>query len=140
MIPVYGDKCRKGECNSEAAEHKDFFGWLKEFRPNLHAVAIHPKNEGRRTWQQASRDRALGALNTGAVDIIIPVRVAFVCELKARHGGKLSENQKAYLLAAQSLGAFACVALGREGAVLAILDWEIKNKSEICCNNCIAIL
>lgn len=126
-IKIYGDTTyRDPECRSETAEQKEFFGMLKEHRPHFFAVAIHPKNEGLRDYRQAAQDAVLGALNTGASDIIIPSRIAFVCEMKrVDHTlSSLSKSQIKYLEAAQDVGAFSCIALGADAAWQALLDWE----------------
>lgn len=126
-IKIYGDiHFRDKNCRSEAAEQKEFFSRLKEHRPYFFAVAIHPKNEGLRDYKQAAQDAVLGALNTGASDIIIPARIAFVCEMKrADHTqSSISKSQIRYLEAAQGLGSFSCVALGADAAWQALLEWE----------------
>jgi len=126
-IKIYGDTSyRDPECRSETAEQKEFFGLLKEHRPHLFAVAIHPKNEGSRNGIQAAHEAAMGGLNKGASDIIIPSRIAFVCELKRMDHTKstITKPQIKYLEAAQSLGAFCCIALGSAAAWEALMDWE----------------
>jgi len=132
QIPIYGDtNHRDKNCRSEAAEQKEFFGILKEHYPKLFKIAIHPKNEGKRSYQSAAIDSNLGALNKGASDIIIPARLAFVCEMKrADHTqSTISKAQIEYLEAAIDAGAFGCIALGCEGALMALEDWLLfKNR------------
>jgi len=126
-IKIYGDiSYRDKDCRSEPMEQKEFFGFLKEHRPHLFAVAIHPKNEGLRDYRQAASEAVLGALNTGASDIIIPSRITFVCEMKRMDHTKssITKPQIKYLEAAQSLGAFCCIALGSAAAWEALMDWE----------------
>lgn len=105
---------------------------LKELRPAYYKVAIHPKNEGKRSYQSAAIDSDQGALNKGASDIVIPASIAFVCEMKrADHTqSKITKPQTDYLEAAQELGSFACIALGSNAAWQALLDWEklLSNK------------
>lgn len=125
MIKVYGDKVKKGTCNSEESEQKEFFGWLKECRPELYAMAIHPKQEGKRTFQQIAKERSMGALKAGIVDVFIPCFVPFICEMKIKSGGVVSQKQAEYLELTQKYGAFSCVALGCDGAKKAIIDWEL---------------
>jgi len=71
-------------------------------------------------WQKAE------GLATGAPDIIIPGRRTFLCELKRRDHTKsaISDLQIRYLETAQSLGAFACIALGCEAALEAFDEWR----------------
>lgn len=126
-IKIYGDiNFRDKYCRSENAEQKEFFGLLKEHRPHYFEVAIHPKNEGIRSYKQAASEAVLGALNTGASDIIIPAQIAFVCEMKRTDHtlSTISKPQIKYLEAAQLLGAFSCIALGSCAAWEALLDWE----------------
>ena len=65
-------------------------------------------------------------MTTGAPDIIIPGRRTFLCELKRRDHtkSKISDLQIKYLETAQSLGAFACIALGWEAAMEAFHEWH----------------
>ena len=128
-IPIYGDLShRDSNCRVESTEQKEFWGWLKEFRPQYHRIAIHPKNEGSRSHSQAQADKDQGCLNKGASDIIIPAILPFVCEMKrADHTeSTISKEQIAYLNDAIGVGAFGCLALGSKGAILAFLEWEIK--------------
>jgi len=64
-------------------------------------------------------------MTVGAADIIIPARVAFVCELKRRDHTQSAwqDGQLTYLQAAERAGAFACVALGWEAAWQALGVW-----------------
>ena len=120
-IEVYGDIQYRGKCATESAEQATFFNQLT---PNLRRLAIHPKNEGKRTHAQAARDKAQG-LNTGASDIIIIGAPTFICELKRRDHtkSKITDAQIDFLLNAQAAGAFACIALGYESAMLALDEW-----------------
>ena len=120
-IEVYGDMSYRGKCATESAEQATFFNQLT---PNLRRLAIHPKNEGKRTHAQVARDKAQG-LNTGASDIIIVGAPTFVCELKRRDHNKstITQQQVDFLLNAQAAGAFACIALGYEAAMLALDKW-----------------
>jgi len=135
-IPIYGDILyRDKKCRQESSEQQEYFLWLKENRPKLHAIAIHPKNEGKRSFQQAALDRAQGSLNKGASDIIIPALMPFVCELKrvdhTCKGVTMRTDQVAYLNSARDMGAFICIALGAKAAIEATLAWEVKNKELI---------
>ena len=64
-------------------------------------------------------------MTKGAADIIIPARVAFVCELKRQDHtlSRWQSGQQEYLEAAQAAGAFACVALGAAAAWQAFEEW-----------------
>jgi hypothetical protein len=124
-IPVFGDTKWRGECPSESAEQVTFFGKLRRELPELAAVAIHPRNEGKRTHGQTMRHKAEG-MTPGASDIIIPGLPAFVCELKRKDHTKSrwQPQQPEYLEQCKKLGAFACVALGHEAAWQALKEWQ----------------
>lgn len=117
-IKKYVDECS----NSERAEQITFFNQLRLQYPELAKIAIHPRNEGKRTYAQAAREKREG-MTRGAADIIIPGRLSFVCELKTKKG-RLSKSQEDYLLAAQAAGAFACVAVGAKAAMHALEKWR----------------
>ena len=51
-IPVYGDTSYRGDCPPESAEQITFFGALRRTYPALGSIAIHPRNEGKRTHRQ----------------------------------------------------------------------------------------
>lgn len=124
-ITVYGDLKFRGECPKEDAELITFFNELRRRSPMLASVALHIKNEGKRTGAQAMAERAKGALKTGATDIVIPGRVSFICELKRLDHTKsrIELPQLHYMKNAQQAGAFTCVALGYLSALCALEHW-----------------
>jgi len=128
-VPVYGDTSFRGKCPPEHVEQATFFSMLRRERPATWGrLALHPRNEQQlRGGQHRAliRHKAEG-MTPGASDIIIPARVAFVCEMKrADHTkSKWQDGQREYLAEANNAGAFACVALGAEAAWVALLDWE----------------
>lgn len=121
-ISVFGSQDYRGECPQELAEQITFFQWLRLQHPELHRIAVHPRNEGKRSYQQARMQRLEGSLNTGASDVIIPAGCAFVCEIKRKDHTKSrwQKGQLEYLEAAHNAGAFVCVALGHEAAKEAV--------------------
>lgn len=124
--PISG--CKITEANHMAT----FFNFLRKNHPKYALVALHIRNEGKRTLSQIAREKALGGFVTGCADIIIPGNPAFVCEIKSRSKkAKISDEQIEYLIAAQNCGAFSCLALGYEAALEAFNDWLKINK-----NNC----
>lgn len=122
-IKIYGSKIKGAP--TESAEMITFFNWLRREHPQLATIAVHIRNEGKRSYEQTSRQKSEG-LVTGAADIIIPGAPAFVCEMKRRASYRVSDAQKKYLEAAQSNGAFACIALGCDGAKRALMDWLVR--------------
>lgn len=125
-IRVCGDITYRGPCPTEGAEQTTFFNRLRTHYPDtLAVIAVHIRNEGKKTAQQAAIHRAQGMV-TGAADILIPGNPAFVCELKRRDPAKskLYDEQVKYLRAAVANGAFVCVALGTDPAWEAMQEWR----------------
>lgn len=120
---VYGTPA-DGKCPSEQAEMATFFNILRRQCPEHYKIAIHVRNEGKRTQGQVARIRYEGGFVKGAADIIIPGAPTFVCEMKSRsRSARLSKWQIEYLTAAHEAGAFVCVALGHEAAWKAVQAW-----------------
>ena len=124
-IKVYGDQAyRNKKCPPESAEQVTFFNVLRRDYPELGAIAIHPRNEGKKTMAQVRRQKAEG-MTPGASDIIIPGSPTFVCELKKQDHTmcKWEPEQIPYLEACQKAGAFTCIALGYKAALEALQEW-----------------
>jgi hypothetical protein len=124
-IIVFGDQNFRGQCPPESAEQITFFARLRrEYPQTWGALAIHPRNEGKRHHAQTMKQKSEG-MTAGSSDIVIPARIAFVCELKRRDHTKSTwqKEQVEYLLAAKEAGAFACVALGYAAAWDALEEW-----------------
>lgn len=125
-IPIWGNPDFRGKCPAETLEQVTFFARLRRgFPDSFGLLALHPRNEGKRTHLQAAKEKSEGMV-TGATDIVIPARVAFVCELKRRDHtqSEIAEEQLAYLRAAKDAGAYACVALGCDAAWEAFHHWR----------------
>ena len=123
-IPIYGQKI-KGCKITEANHMTTFFNTLRREYPDYAAIALHIRNEGKRTKQQMDREKMQGGFVTGAADIVIPGNPTFVCEMKSQSPrAKIDDEQLSYLLAAQSHGAWCCIALGHKAAMEAFLDWK----------------
>ena len=131
-LKCYGDTSFRGECPPESAEQITFFRKLRDEYPDSYGrLAVHPKNEAKRSgkqFNQLSKDKAMG-LSPGASDIIVPL--GFACEMK-RHDhtkSKWQPGQLEYLKAVHDAGGFACVALGWKGAWEAFEAWlEHRNR------------
>ena len=127
-IQVFGNKEFRGDCPSEALESVTFFAKLRREHPTTYGlIATHIRNEGLRTFYQATKQKSEG-MTKGAPDILIPASPAFVCELKRQDHtkSKWQDGQQEYLLEAQKQGAFVCVALGYVGAYEAFIFWKDK--------------
>lgn len=128
-IPVYGDRDFRGTCPSENLEQVTFFARIRRKYPDTWGkLALHPRNEGKRTHFQVSHQKAEG-MTEGAPDIVIPGSPAFVCELKRRDHtlSKFQPAQLEYLRVAQQLGSFACVALGVDAAEAAFNEYLARH-------------
>lgn len=125
-ITIFGDTEFRGVCHTEGAELMTLVSTVKAKYPGV--ILIHQKNEGRRTWRQASVDKSIGAIDTGASDIVLigyeNMRCLFI-ELKRKDITKssISEKQIEYLRRAEGMGHYACIALGYEAAMIAIDGW-----------------
>lgn len=128
-LKVYGDTSFRGKCPTESAEQITFFSQLRKRVPHIGLIALHIRNEAKRSAQQTVTQKAEGMV-VGASDIVIPGSPCFVCELKRTDHTKSSwqPNQKEYLQAAKDNGAFVCVALGWEAALEAVKEWDNATK------------
>ena len=127
-FPVYGDTSFRGKCPTEAQEQVTFFAMLRrEYPGTWGALAVHPRNEGLKSGGQfASVQRhAAEGMTKGAADIIIPARIALVCEMKRQDHTQSAwqDGQVEYLTAAHNAGCFACVAFGYAAAWEAFEAW-----------------
>ena len=119
------------ECPKEDAELITFFNQLKLHYPDLYDVAIHPDNErliSGTGFNAQSRQKAKGAIRSGASDIIIVGNPTFVCEMKRQDHTKSrwQDGQLEFLEYSLKNGAFVCIALGYESALEAVKDWIKK--------------
>lgn len=115
----------RGDCPLESAEQQTFFNKIRrEYPDNYGKMAFHVRNEGKRTKQQAQKEKAEG-MTKGVVDIHIPGNPAFVCELKRKDKTKsnLPADEKLYLQLCHKAGCFACLCYGWEEAWEAFEDW-----------------
>ena len=124
-LRVYRDPSyRSKSCPTESAEQITFFNVLRSKYPDIAQLAIHIRNEGKRTHDQTNRQKAEG-MNAGASDIIIIGSPVFVCELKRKDHTlcRFQPGQLEFLEASKQADAFACVALGHEAALNAVEEW-----------------
>ncbi len=117
-VQVVGDKSFRGACPSEIVEQVTFFNRLrKEYPDTLGKIALHIRNEGNRTHNQAARQKAEGMV-TGAPDIVIPGNPTILIEMKRRDHtlSRISLEQIEYLKAAKVNGAIVVISLGCDAA------------------------
>lgn len=128
QIPVFGDTAFRGACPLEAPEQISFLCLLRSEFPGLAEIAVHIRNEGKRSKRQGHQQKQEG-MNTGASDIVIPCCPPILIELKQRDHTKSSTSAKQlkYLIDSHAMGAFACYALGATGAMEAVREWHRIN-------------
>ena len=129
QIPVFGDTAFRGDCPKETPEQISFLCLLKAEFPELAEIAVHIRNEGKRTKRQGAQQKMEG-MNTGASDIMIPCLPPMLIELKRRDHTKSSSSEKQlkYLVDSEAQGAFSCYALGAIGAMEAVKQWHSTNQ------------
>ena len=128
-LAVYGDVTYRGQCPREAIEQITAFNRIRGAYPDtLGVIALHPRNEAKRSHHKAQREKAEG-MAPGASDLIIPGAPAFVCEIKRRDHTKSQweDHQQDYLWAARQQGTFVCVALGADAVMEALYVWLDTN-------------
>ena len=125
QIPVFGCTKYRGDCPKEAAEQVSFLSLLKSEFPALAKIAVHIRNEGKRTKRQGAQHKLEGMKPVGS-DQVIPCYPPSLIERKRRDHTKSSTSQKQldYLVNSQEQGAFACYALGAVGAIEAVRAWK----------------
>lgn len=130
QIPVFGDINFRGPCPLETAEQISFLCLLRDEFPELAKIAVHIRNEGKRTKRQGHQQKQEG-MNTGASDIVIPCCPPMLIEIKRRDHTQSTSSAKQlkYLVDSQEQGAFACYALGAIGAIEAVKQWHKQNRS-----------
>jgi len=131
QVMVYGDVTFRGTCPLEVAEQISFLCLLRKEFPELAEIAVHIRNEGKRSKRQGAQHKQEG-MNTGASDILIPCTPSILIELKRRDHtqSSISDSQIKYLSDSKALGSFACVAIGAMGAIEAVREWHIINRQK----------
>lgn len=130
-LPVFGDQSFRGNCPKEDSDLISFISWLEWTHKDYFALFIHQKNEGKRTWQQVAADKRKRSINKGVSDVVIPVQLPLVMEVKRKDHTKSGweDGQLIYLETAKKHGAFVCAALGFEGQIEAFNYWlKLKGK------------
>ena len=132
-IRTYGGTFR-GKCPRESVEQSSFFNRIRQEYPETWGLlAVHVRNEGMLVNGQftAITKHRMEGMQKGCADILIPGSPTFVCEMKRQDPTKsiLDDEQLKYLEAAQTAGAFACVAFGAAAAWDAFEEWlSLQNR------------
>lgn len=126
-IKTYGQQIT-GKQPSEAAEMTTFFNQLQKRYPEIHALALHVRNEGKRDHKDTNIMKMQGGFIKGAPDIVIVGSPTFLCEMKSKaKSSRTSKEQDAFLERADKKGCFCCVAYGWEAAIEAVEEWIKEN-------------
>jgi hypothetical protein len=125
-LKVFGDVSFRGECPKEDAELRTFFSDMRNTHPMgniLKDVIFHVENEGKRI--DGKKSKAKGGLVKGVSDIIGVGSPMLIIEMKRKDHTKSSyeSGQENFLKMSHQAGCFVCVALGYEGAFLALDEW-----------------
>lgn len=100
---------------------------MHEFKYPALRYLFHVPNGGKRDAREAARLQAQGVI-AGVADLVLPYPSreyhGLFIELKAE-GGKLSENQRAFLQAMVSRGYCAQVAVGSKAAI-ELIEWYLQ--------------
>ena len=131
FLKVYGDQSFRGDCPHEDYALTSFFSRIrKDYSTSYGLLAFHPKNEGKRTKQQNNIDKMKG-LTKGVCDVIIIGNPTLCLEIKRddHTKSKFQPGQLEFLEHSHNSGAFVCVALGYQAALLAFEEWRIINEN-----------
>lgn len=131
FLKVYGDQSFRGDCPHEDYALTSFFSRIrKDYSTSYGLVAFHPKNEGKRTKQQNNIDKMKG-LTAGVCDVVIIGNPTLCLEIKRddHTKSKFQPGQLEFLEHSHNSGAFVCVALGYQAALLAFEEWRILNEN-----------
>lgn len=107
---------------TEEDEQMTVIDWAEQMTPRYPALKLcfHIPNGGKRSKAEAARFKAMG-VKSGVPDLFLPVPRGnyhgLWIEMKRTKDGKVSENQKWWLRALNSLGYSAQVAYGAEQAI-----------------------
>ncbi len=123
-VRIYGDTDYRGKCKHEDFEVASFMAWVRYNHPQYALLITHIKNEGKRSWGQARRDKGIGMVK-GYADIICIGSPCLVLEMKRKDHtlSNLGSEQALHLNSASVAGAYTCVCLGEEPAKEAFQDW-----------------
>jgi hypothetical protein len=112
-------------CSSESSEQQGFIQWWKEKFPNI--LIFHVPNGGKRSIRTAIRLKNEGVV-AGVPDLFCPEWKLWI-ELKRKHGGYLSQEQKAMISYLEKVGYTCIVGYGAEDASRKVLSF-LSQKSK----------
>lgn len=114
--------------NHEQGEQKTVWGWIEHNHPSMAALTWHTANERRATAFHMAQNASMG-VQSGVADLVTfwsgakHAAGAFELKRESTKEGRLSPEQRRFLLAAEQQGKFACCAYGALACQVAIIEY-----------------
>ena len=122
-LPVFGDLPKATTNPAEDYVLSSLISRIRASYPDTYGlVAFHVKNESKRTQGQIKADKIKG-LTKGVSDLIVIGNPTLCMEIKKDNSCRFESGQLEFLQQAQKGGAFACLAIGYDGAKAAFEYW-----------------
>ena len=122
-LPKFGDLPKSTSNPAEDYVLSSLVSRIRKDYPTTYGlVAFHVKNESKRTTTQIKIDKLKG-LTKGVSDLIVIGNPTLCMEIKKDNSCRFEDGQLHFLEQAQKGGAFACLAIGYQGALNAFHHW-----------------
>ena len=122
-LPKFGDLPKSTNNPAEDYVLSSVVSRIRKDYPTTYGlVAFHVKNESKRTTTQIKIDKMKGLTN-GVSDLIVIGNPTLCMEIKKDNSCRFEDGQLQFLEQAQKGGAFACLAVGYQGALDAFHHW-----------------
>lgn len=122
-LPKFGNLPKSTSNPAEDYVLSSVVSRIRKDYPNTYGlVAFHVKNESKRTTTQIKIDKLKG-LTKGVSDLIVIGNPTLCMEIKKDNSCRFEDGQLQFLEQAQKGGAFACLAIGYQGALDAFHHW-----------------
>lgn len=122
-LPKFGDLPKSTNNPAEDYVLSSVVSRIRKDYPTTYGlVAFHVKNESKRTTTQIKIDKMKG-LTKGVSDLIVIGNPTLCMEIKKDNSCRFEDGQLQFLEQAQKGGAFACLAVGYQGALDAFHHW-----------------
>ena len=129
-LPVFGDLPRSKDNPLEDYVLISLISRIRRDYPSSYGlVAFHVKNESKRSHAQIKADKMKGLTN-GVSDLIVIGNPTLCMEIKRDNSCSFEKGQLEFLEQAHKSGAFACVAIGWQGALDAFAHWLTLQNSK----------
>lgn len=122
-LPKFGDLPKSTNNPAEDYVLSSVVSRIRKDYPTTYGlVSFHVKNESKRTTTQIKIDKLKG-LTKGVSDLIVIGNPTLCMEIKKDNSCRFEDGQLQFLEQAQKGGAFACLAIGYQGALEAFHHW-----------------